>query len=174
MEREVVWTKGSKFTKTSAKYVHQALEAIRMEKGRLKAADVVYQATEIHKKHGTGPLEDLFEWNDEKAAIRDRFNTARLVIRSLQTREGKKEPMRIYSAVALPGERSKSYRPLEELLKNRVYRRTLLAQAQMEYARVRRKYAQLQELAAIHVAVDEQIGRAREQAEHRRVVVRSA
>ena len=159
--REYVWSSGSRWGKFPASKVFEQLEVIREQKGRIKAADVVFEAQKEHEK-GFGTLRELFEWDDAKAGNLHRLNTARMVIRSIQVKDRGKPPLRVYAAAQLPGEKSKSYRPLTELLKNKGYRRTLLQQAQREYMRARQKYAQLQELAGLHMKIDEEIGRLRE------------
>jgi 1,4-alpha-glucan branching enzyme len=58
---------------------HDRLKEMSEATGSLEPADVVEEA-----KNPSSVLHSLFEWNDAKAAERDRLNTARMLIRRVR------------------------------------------------------------------------------------------
>ena len=116
--------------------------------GRLHPEDVVIEAEDE-----SSALHDNFEWDDEVAGHEYRIEQARHLIRVVARPldvGGKAFSTRVF--LRLPGETG--YRTTVDVMTEPESRALALASALEELARVRVKYAHLQELAGVFSALD--------------------
>lgn len=153
--REIMWAKGFR-AKADAKEVYLELEEIRAENGDIVAAEVVKKA-----KEKTSAMHEQFQWNDEEAAEKFRLEQARLLVRSIHViyKQAPKAAVRLYSNVVIesksePPKTEKVYIRTEDALKDPVLKAGILGDAIRDAISFRRKYAHLQELSKVFVAID--------------------
>ena len=134
---------------------------------------IVDELTHLHETHGgkVSPrdviefardpetaLHSRFDWDDTTAAEKWRVAQARRVLRVYVTVTipDRSDPVRVRAFVALPSDRGEEggYRPIVSVLNDDDQRAELLAMAKSELEAFRRKYATLDELASVHLAID--------------------
>lgn len=132
----------------------EALEAVQAT-GPLTPPRVVEIA-----RPDTSPLHHAFEWDDEKAAQAHREEQARYLLRSIViVREGQEDtrPIRAFVHVSdadAEGKPQSVYTDITTALRNPVLRAQVLRKAESELVAWRRRYQELEELAAVFAVVD--------------------
>ncbi len=134
----------------------ELLEIHEQHGGQLKCADVVTWA-----KNPKSALHCAFEWNDKKAGDEYRLWQARQLIRTVfvEITSPSQVTVEVRGWVSLVTDRKEpegGYRLLTAVLEVPEQREELLEQARVELAALRRKYAQLTELAGVWAEVDKQ------------------
>lgn len=150
------WKNGSR-VKASAQAAGEACEALE------RAGNLTPAALVDASRPEDAPLHGCFEWNDAKAAERYRESQAAYIIRSVEVEiVGSCEPTRAFVSVEVVGEESeyrrveeREYRRVEAVLSDPSSRGELLRMARRDMEAFRRKYADLEELAAVFAAMDE-------------------
>ena len=100
------------------------------------------------------PLHGAFEWDDGVAAEKYREDQARAIIRSLTVVHASAEPVRGFFIVK---KADPTYQPIHVILQRQDTTELLLQQALGEFMAVRRKYANLTQLAGVFTAIDQAI-----------------
>jgi hypothetical protein len=139
---------GKPKVKKSAQVIAELERLRKKRRGLLKPVDVVKAA-----EPETSVLHGCFCWDDTVAAHRYRIQQAQELIR-MQVRvipNTNDRPWPIYVHLA---EDKSGYRPMEEVMKKRPLRKSLVSQAMAEYELWYRKWQDLKELAAIFEAAD--------------------
>jgi hypothetical protein len=144
--------------KTDAATIYSAVEASK-EDGNISLERLVEQA-----KPKDAPLHKEFTWGDKAAAAKWRLQEARYLVRSIEIVHEKSPPTRAWENVTVtveqdpeieaPPQVQRVFRSVEEIMADPVQRDELLAQALRDAAAWRKRYAGLQELAQIHMAID--------------------
>ncbi len=98
------------------------------------------------------PLHNEFEWNDSIAAEAYRETQARHIINCIEIVREEKEPVRAFFSISRA---EPEYRHIDAIMKEEDKRQTLLNLALSELLAFKKKYAQLNELAAVFAAIDE-------------------
>lgn len=101
-------------------------------------------------------LHSRFCWDDTEAAHRYRIEQARAVIRAefIILPEAKQETRAYFHVIKDRKETPAGYRPAEVVLRESDWRRCLLEQALEDLARLKRKYADLEELDRVFEAAE--------------------
>ena len=137
-----------------APVVHVALEQIRKQNdGVLKPVDVVDAARPVGH-----PLHPCFTWDNELAAEKHRQNEARAIIRSIRVIDHAKpdtEPAPVYLHVQADEPRAQRYLPTVQVMADEELRGRVLEEARVQLNALRKRFAHLQELAAVVKAVDD-------------------
>lgn len=134
-------------SKTSSEQIQKELALIQGNKPVLHPHEVVEWA----KNNPESALYASFEWNDSEAAREYRlWQARRLIALNIVTPEGERK------TVSLVVDRNKGggYRQIEDVVRVPELRETMLRDALNELRRVRAKYKQLQELAAVFAEID--------------------
>lgn len=98
------------------------------------------------------PLHNEFEWNDSVAAEAYRETQARHIINCIEIVREEKEPVRAFFSISRA---EPEYRHIYAIMKEEDKRHALLNLALSELLAFKKKYAQLEELAAVFAAIDE-------------------
>ena len=98
------------------------------------------------------PLHNEFEWNDSVAAEAYRETQARHIINCIEIVREEKEPVRAFFSISRA---EPEYRHIDAIMKEADKRQALLNMALAELLSFKKKYAQLEELAAVFTAIDE-------------------
>ena len=98
------------------------------------------------------PLHNEFEWNDSIAAEAYRETQARHIINCIEIVREEKEPVRAFFSISRA---EPEYRHIDAIMKEEDKRQALLKLALSELLAFKKKYAQLEELAAVFAAIDE-------------------
>ncbi len=134
--------------------VFKELEKIRHKSGGvLHPEDVIERA-----KDKENVLYKYFDWDDNQAAHKYRLEQARHLIRvSVRMLVTDEEPIMIRAFVNLSDERHKDggYRSTTDVMADRLMRERLLNQAYRELLSLKKKYAELEELAKVFEAIDD-------------------
>lgn len=101
---------------------------------------------------GDAPLHNEFEWNDSVAAEAYRETQARHIINCIEIVREEKEPVRAFFSISRA---EPEYRHIDAIMKEEDKRQALLNMALAELLSFKKKYAQLEELAAVFTAIDE-------------------
>lgn len=120
------------------------------KRGLLRAEDVVEFARDPRTA-----LHSIFEWDDSIAAHEYRIWQARQFLRVEVLTEPNLPSMPLY--VSLVGDRQREgggYREMVQVLSNADMRKELLSQAFRELEEMKRRYASLQELAAVFASAE--------------------
>lgn len=135
--------------KMDAQQAGETLEDIRKQHGGI-TADLVVKAAE--PEHS--PIHHGFEWDDAEAAIEYRKEQARDLIASVVVRreETKQEPIRAFVIVTIDG--ADLYTSTYAAMSDETLRRQVLARAFRELDQWRKRYAELEELAQVFVAIE--------------------
>ena len=156
MDMSIRWKTGYQ-AKIDPGAAYKELEHIRSTTGSITAIAVVDRA-----KSRRNPLHRVFEWDDTKAGEEWRLYQARNMIRSLELERSELpgKPYKAYSIVTTqpvaPAVKStRVYQSTEEALKDPVMRSEILGSAIRDALAFRRKYAALQELAAVFRVLDD-------------------
>lgn len=121
---------------------------VKGNKPLLHAAEVVEWA----QKNEESTLHTCFVWDDAKAAHEHRLDQARrLIALHIVTATGERKMV----SLSVDRVRGGGYRTLDDAVRIKEYRETMLADALAELRRVRAKYQSLKELAAVFEAIDE-------------------
>lgn len=152
MELTYSWRDGSR-VKADPSDAAKVFETIVKRDGALTP-----QAVVAASKKATAPLHGCFEWDNERAGEAYRMDQARYLIRShviiYRQNEGA-EPETSRSFVSLSelrmaaDETEYSYRPVTAILKDDVMRSAYLASILREIESFKRRYASINELAAV-------------------------
>lgn len=123
--------------------------------GNLTPAAVLERATDA-----SNALHELFTWDDERAAHLRRLDEARGIIMSVKVRietQPDRPAISVRAFVSLAEDRLNrtGYRPITVVMGDPVQRAQLLQTAMGEMDALRRRYAQLSELALVFAAMDE-------------------
>lgn len=131
----------------TASDAYAELMRIREESGELTPEAVVEAS-----KDKDSVLHNIFEWDDEKAAIKWRIEQARILIKNIvvcvESKESTKQYRAIVSIVPFGGG-ERTYAPLPEVLKDDESYKNLLEQAKEDAQAYVEKYQQLTEINAI-------------------------
>lgn len=122
------------------------LLAIRSEHGRLTPEAVVQAASaEDH------PLHDRFEWDDTTAAHKYRLNQARQLIRVVREtytdRRGNPADVRTFHAI--PRAEGMAYEPLDEIVRDDIASKVLLAAMEREWRQLKARYEKFAEFRSL-------------------------
>ena len=130
-----------------------ALEKLARKAGGVLTPDTVLRAASSPRS----PLHGYFTWDDTEAARAWRLHQARNLIASVRVQmigpAAPQEPVRAWVSVFT--DEGRGYRALDAALADPVTREDLLSSALRELERVRRQYAQLEELSAVWAALDQ-------------------
>jgi len=160
--RITVTFKPGSHIKADPQAAYEAVEKIRLKNnGDLKPEDVVDAAR--RPRH---VLHNDFEWDDTIAAEKHREERARLIIRSFVVVECERQvpEYRAYEIRVRPADDAsqtksrKVYGRTEDIMADPDDRRELLESALRDLRNFRRRYAQLQELAALMPIIDDLLG----------------
>ena len=146
------WSKGA-VTRTEAQVVGEELERLRIKyNGALIPEHIVREAAQEQS-----PLHDEFEWDDSKAANRYRVEQARYMIRHIVAKpiveDAPAKPMRAFVSVAKEG--SNHFTSMAVAMSDQELREQLLRRAWREFQVWRNRYSEIEELAAIFEAADD-------------------
>lgn len=135
-----------------AQVVGEEIEALRVRhNGHLTPRSVVDNA-----RAENSPLHPLFEWDDEKAAAAHREHQASDVLRSivvqLPERPYEAAPTRAFVSVRVENE--PIYTSVQTALSDEAMREQMLAQAMRDLQSWRRRYNEINELAALFAQID--------------------
>lgn len=130
-----------------------ALEKLARKSGGVLTPDGVLRAASSPRS----PLHGYFTWADNEAARAWRLHQARNLIASVRVQMvGPVEPQEPVRAwVSVLTDAGRGYRALESALADPLAREDLLTSALRELERVRRQYAQLEELSSVWAALDQ-------------------
>jgi hypothetical protein len=130
-----------------------ALEKLARKSGGVLTPDGVLRAASSPRS----PLHGYFTWADNEAARAWRLHQARNLIASVRVQMvGPVEPQEpIRAWVSVSTDAGRGYRALESALADPLAREDLLTSALRELERVRRQYAQLEELSSVWAALDQ-------------------
>jgi len=107
------------------------------------------------EQHPDSALHAKFEWDDSKAAQKYRLSQARQIIRvHVETVVENGQNTRAFVSLQKDRVPERGYKALRDVLDDPVERRILVAQARRELARLRQKYAILEELGGVWDAID--------------------
>lgn len=139
--------------KVDAQAAGEELERLRIRaNGRLDSRDVVEAA-----RAADSPLHPAFEWNDAKAAERWRHEQAGYMIRSIEVvvdrPDGEAAPIRAF--VSVKRDEDRSYTSVAHAMSDADLRAQVIADALKELVAWRDRHAELTELAAVFVAIDQ-------------------
>lgn len=145
------WKEGARMG-ADAQSAGDELERIRTRhNGRLEPEWVVHEA-----KLARNPLHDLFEWDDNVAAQNYRVDQARGIIRSIDVVvEEVEQPKAVRAFVSVVRDRDRSYTSVSHAMSDPVLRKQVLADAWAALEAWRKRYAELDELAAVFAVIDE-------------------
>jgi hypothetical protein len=134
-----------------------ALEKLARKAGGVLTPDGVLRAASSPRS----PLHGYFTWADNEAARAWRLHQARNLIASVRVQMvGPVEPQEPVRAwVSVSTDAGRGYRALESALADPLAREDLLTSALRELERVRRQYAQLEELSSVWAALDQAAAR---------------
>jgi hypothetical protein len=156
------WTPGSiAFAKLNPQIVGEEIERLRLAHGEhLDAAELVTAAASPRS-----PLHAAFDWDDQRAAAQQRLHIARKLMHSVTivivTPERKEWIARAFVATPKKNQPGKSsYTSTQFAMTNAELRHEILKQALRELAAMKKKYAELSELAIVFAAVDSVLGKA--------------
>lgn len=155
---QVTWKRGyRKANLVSAETVYKEFEKIRgSNHGELNAENIVDRARSARNK-----LHKLFTWDDEEAGRQLRLIEAARLIRSIEVVRPESPELgstRAYQLARSSQEpRKQVYKTIDEVIKSPDDRAALINRALGELIAVRRRYAQLQELAIVFRAIAEVI-----------------
>lgn len=131
----------------------EEMERIRVrQNGRLDQESVVEAA-----RKPKSPLHPHFEWDDSKAANAFRLEQASYLIRSIavtvEKPNGNETPVRAF--VSVKREEDRSYTSIQHALSDEELRAQVVAQAWAELEAWRKRYAELQEFAALFATIEQ-------------------
>lgn len=134
--------------------VGETLENIRLKHdGRLRPEAVVQAAGEPDSV-----LHSYFEWNDTEAARKYRLHQADYLIRAVVVcpEEGERpfEPVRAFVCIEESPGAPRAFTHVCEAMRDETLRQQVLERARAELAAWRRRYAHLEEFAALFEAID--------------------
>lgn len=134
-----------------AQVAGEHLEELRVEHSGLTARVVVDDA-----KRPESPLHPEFEWDDEQAADEWRLHQARNIMNAMIAvlGEGMEQPRETRAFVVVTENHQDRYTSVAVALTDPAFRQQVLARAFREFEALRRKYAELEELATIFKAID--------------------
>lgn len=148
-------------TKASADVIHREIEACKVD-GVFDLESIVQRA-----KPKSSPIHDEFTWNNVEAAEKWRLEEARYLARAIEViHEEASAPTRAWESVTIqaqgttPGEpdtTKRVFRSIDDIMADPVARDELLIRALKEASSWRRRYANLQELAQVHMAIDQTV-----------------
>ena len=139
------WKLDALYKNVSAQDVGELLEGFANEGGFISPRRIVVEA-----RPETSILHPMFEWNDEQAAERYRYEQARTLLRSLVTVhvEGCKEPEEpIRAFVNITGKSERGYKQISAVINTPTDHRYLLDCAANDMEAFRRKYTVLTSLS---------------------------
>jgi len=151
------WKRGSKFS-GSAQKVYDEIERIKKKHGG------VYLARHLVEegKRENSPLHPhIWKISDAEAAEQHRLELARRLSRSIEVvyDEAPDTPVRAYELITQPAKgdmlERKVYTSTKEALEDPEMRDEILSRAIRDAIAYKRKYADLQELAQVFIALDE-------------------
>lgn len=160
MKKVIQWRQGYQ-AKVSAEKAAEELEKIRKRDGAITPTAVVESA-----RPEKSPIHKVFEWDDSIAAEKYRIDQANRMTRAVQVihLDIKKPnqsalPARMFSSITVtsPDDETKTkkvYTSTEDALQDPITRDEILGNAIRDAIAYRRKYAALQELAQVFVAID--------------------
>lgn len=135
-------------TGLQADAVAEHLAVLRAQYGELTPEVILNDA-----ESPQSPIHTCFEWADTEAARQYRLSQARQLVRVIirVPENADERPVRAY--VSINDGMRRSYEPIEVALTDVDMRREVLVKALRELNQLRRKYADLQELATVWAAV---------------------
>ena len=145
------WRPGSRVT-ISAQAAGKEMAAIEKTEGRLEPELVLERA-----RSGNSALHGHFEWDDSVAAEQHRLGQAGELIRAIVvdiSRSNVEPPKPTRAFVSVEKPTGRSYVSTTTAMSDATMRRQVLERAWGELLAVRRKYADLRELAAVFAAID--------------------
>lgn len=149
------WVPGSRLGYLNASIIGAELDRlIEGKRQKLKAEDVVEAA-----RNPRSPLHKAFEWDNRKAGHAYRLTQARHLLRSVQikiiTPQRKEQTIRATVAYKQPEQPHKRfYSTMADAMSDPDRRAEVVEQALREFRALRRKYAELHELAQVFAAID--------------------
>jgi hypothetical protein len=155
-KRSYNWKLGASiFHKFDAQAVGEEIETLRKKLGGSVDADAIVEAA----RDMSSAMHDAFPWDDEEAAKLHRLEVARRLLRSVTvvmiTPERKEITVKAFLSTPTKGAPQKStYTSTEYAMSDPELRSEVLKQALRELAALRRKYAELSELAVVFAAID--------------------
>ena len=138
--------KEGSYIKASAQVAGEMCEKLA-EEGRLTASELVEE-----NRPEDAPLHNAFEWDDTAAAENWREHQARHIIASIVVVEEKREPVRAFFNIQRA---DPQYRHIDTIMKSADDTEMLLKKALAELMAFQRKYAALEELAKVFLAIEE-------------------
>jgi|WetSurMetagenome_2_1015567.scaffolds.fasta_scaffold206546_1 hypothetical protein len=152
--RRYTWRAASRFTKLDPQSVGEELERIRASHGVHVTAEQIVEAA----GDPLNPLHEAFPWDDAQAAHEHRLEVARSLLRSVRiviiTPERKEIVVPLFVSTPRDQSNGRHYTTTEYAMGDPELRAHVLRQAFSEFAALRRKYAELSELAIIFSAID--------------------
>lgn len=146
------WKDGSHVA-IDAQAAGEEMERIRVrQNGRLDQESVLTAA-----RKPKSPLHPHFEWDDSKAAEKYRLDQAGHLIRcitvTVEKPAGGEVPVRAF--VNVKREEDRSYTSIQHALSDEELRAQVVAQAWSELEAWRKRYAELQEFAALFATIEQ-------------------
>lgn len=132
----------------SAKDAYKELMSIRESNNGSLTPEAVVEAS----KDESSLLHQVFEWDNEKAAVKWRIEQAKLLIRNITvtvTTEKREVRYRAVVNIIMPETNERVYQPLQEVIADRSAYNALLQQAKDEAQDYLDRYSQLSELNGI-------------------------
>lgn len=156
-QKKYKWRPASRFTRLDPQSVGEELERIRVSHGiHVTAEQIVESASDP-----MSPIHKAFPWDDARAAHEHRLETARSLLRSIETVRvviigGEPKEIRVGGFKSTPAKKpnARQYTTTEYAMGDPELRAHVLRQALQELAAFRRKYAELSELAIVFAAID--------------------
>lgn len=130
----------------------ERIETLRAKHGEVRPEMLVDDA-----KSKRSPLHNAFEWDDTEAARQHRLSQARHLIRSISVRiiTPAQTPVVVPAFTNLdPHTEKQSYRSTVQVMSDAELRAQMLSNALRELQILRRKYAELSELALVFDTID--------------------
>lgn len=153
MSVRYAWSPGARYS-GDVQRVGSELERIR----RAAAGKLEPEAVVEHARSANSILHPLFEWDDKAAADAYRVSQAGDLIRAVHvdvTHSNIAEPKLIRAFVSVERDGERSYTSTLHAMSDAELRRQVVRQAFLDFEALRKKHAELSELAGIFEAIDQ-------------------
>jgi len=151
------WKDNSPHPKVDAQVVGEHLEMLRSSHGGITARLVVDEA-----KAEDSPLHEAFQWDDSVAADEWRLQQARQVVNHIvvvMEKDGGEAPTITRAFVVVTQMNAETYTSVAVAMADPGLRAQVVARALRELEAIRKKYAELEELAEVFRVIDQTQGK---------------
>lgn len=154
---EAKWVRGSKLSGDPSKCYAEIERIKKKNGGSVKAIDLV----EAAKPRNNPMHKDIYRLSDNDAVLQHRLDVARKMLRSVEVvyEEAPDKPVKAYEVITEPPKMDmperKVYKSTKEILADQDMRDELLGRAIRDAIAYKRRYAILQELSQVFMAIDD-------------------